>query len=244
MSGPGISPVPVPPPLPPPSAAGSKPRSYLHWFGWIGIGIATTIAAGGIFWLGGPPWGRPEETAGLAKVGDAVFLRLPAAEPNDLRGVWLARTDSSWNEMHDARRLRDAGRLDRLEATGLSFGTANGTRGVVMGANLSGLRVRLLDGPRGGRRVGRSGSCRGPRALPMKPVPPPSGTAENPPGNEGVSRRWTTPVHRRCGRAKTKPAHVPNSVVAWASSPCPCATPQTRYLSHRADGEAGRPWQP
>jgi DNA-directed RNA polymerase subunit RPC12/RpoP len=150
MSGPGISPAPVPPALPPPSAAGSKPRNYLDWFGWIGIGIATTIAAGGIFWLGGPPWGRPEETAGLAKVGDAVFLRLPDAETNDLRGVWLARTDSSWNEMHDARRLRDAGRLDRLEATGLSFRTAKGTRGVVMGANLSALRVRLLDGPREG----------------------------------------------------------------------------------------------
>ena len=122
--------------------------------GWIGIGIATTIAAGGIFWLGGPPWGRPEDTAGLAKVGDAVFLRLPDAEPDDLRGVWLARTDSSWNEMHDARRLRDVGRLNRVAATGRSFRTANGTRGVVVGATLSAGRVRLLDGPREGD-VGR-----------------------------------------------------------------------------------------
>jgi hypothetical protein len=150
ISGPGIPPLPVPPPLPTPAAVRRKPRRYLDWFGWIGIGIATAIAAGGIVWLGGPPWGRPEDTAGLAKVGDAVFLRLPDAGPVDLRGVWLARTDSSWNEMHDARRLRDAGRLNRLAATGLSFRTANGTRGVVEGVAWSALRVRLLDGPRQG----------------------------------------------------------------------------------------------
>jgi DNA-directed RNA polymerase subunit RPC12/RpoP len=150
MSEPGISHVPVPPPLPPPAAARRKPRRYLDWFGWIAIGVATTITAGGIFWLGGPPWGRPEETADHARVGDAVVLRLPDADPGDLRGVWLARTDSSWNEMHDARRLRDAGRLDRLAAAGLSFRTANGTRGVVVGATFSALWVRLLDGPRQG----------------------------------------------------------------------------------------------
>jgi hypothetical protein len=52
--------------------------------------------------------------------------------------------------MHDARRLRDAGRLDRLAVAGLSFRTANGTRGVVVGATLLALQVRPLDGPREG----------------------------------------------------------------------------------------------
>ena len=146
-SAPGIPPRPGPPPLPTPAAAPRRPRRYLDWFGWIGIGIATAIALGGIVWLGGPPWGPPEETAGRARVGDAVFLRLPDAGPDDLRGVWLARTDSSWNEMHDARRLRDAGRLNILAAAGGSFRTPSGTRGVVVGSNVSALRVRLVDGP-------------------------------------------------------------------------------------------------
>ena len=150
MSGLGISPVPIPPPLPPTAAARRKPRNYLDWFGWIGIGIAAAVAAGGIFWLGGPPWGGHGETASVAKVGDTVSLRLPDAGPDDLRSVWLARTDSSWNEMQDARRERNTGMLDRLTAEGLSFGTANGTRGVVVGTGLTGLRVRLLDGPREG----------------------------------------------------------------------------------------------
>jgi DNA-directed RNA polymerase subunit RPC12/RpoP len=183
----GISPAAVPPPLPTTADACRKTRSYLDWFGWIGIGIATAIAAGGIFWLGGPPWGRPEETAGAAKVGDAVVLRLPDAGPVDLRGIWLARTDSSWNEVHDARRLRDAGTLNRLASSGLAFTTANGTRGVVVDSRWMALRVRLLDGPRVGEAgwVDRDHVARDP--SPRKVLTPPAGRTR--PHDEAEQRR-------------------------------------------------------